>query len=458
MLPAQKEIREDSGLVSLEDHIVPSSGKLIDSANVLRERLDAIDLNEMTHAVERISTFQERLLGLQRTMAIVAEVSSCQARVLQARHGIEQELNRLKVEILRKPFSPRQLEDKDKLITIRGLQTKLKQASNQVDPLSATMVDAIAPTRQESDSFFPFASSLESHVNEKTQEAAHVFTLTDKITTHDQELNSVADMTPRYELPTSDAQSLGSDEEQVGTRRLGQDLQEEFADEPVVETTEADWASEPYNALSFRVAGQRSQESTPATEPMTVDFDKKLLDDLIKNYGEFVVSPHLPATVEPVNPSKKSETQSRSRASSQLDRASDKTVVSYSSHGELDQKLKKLIKDYGQVDLYSQRSWVKTKMHAIGAFAVLGAVLSGIYFFFTPKPNVAINPSPTHAQEGFEPTAGASSYPADKDSAVVDKGSGQLPDLPPKATEASRSFALKAKQTSQKNIKKGGSK
>ena len=106
MLPAQKEIREESGLVSLEDHIVPSSGKLIDSAHVLRERLDAIDLNEMTDAVEQISTFQERLLGLQRTMAIVAEVSSCQARVLQARHGIEQELNRLKVEILRKPFSP----------------------------------------------------------------------------------------------------------------------------------------------------------------------------------------------------------------------------------------------------------------------------------------------------------------------------------------------------------------
>jgi hypothetical protein len=460
MLPAQKEIRE-SGLISLEDHVALSSGKLIDSAQNLRECLDEMDLTEITDAVERISNLQQRLLAWRRAMAILAEVSSCQSKVLQARNEIAQELNRVKSEILRKPFSSREPEDKDKLITIRGLPKKLNHAPNRPDPLSA-MVDDMAPARQDSASISAAVSCIPAiEVTDQTEKAVHVFTSTDKIAAYTPEQASLTDITSQDELHLLDAKSPQSEKDQVGTRPVRQEtiasLVKEFADGAGVENMGHGSTEETYKWLNSQAAGERSKESTLAPAAVTVEFDKKLLDDLIKNYGEFVVSPNLPAAAEPVNPSKKSEKQSHSRVNNETDRASDNTVVSYSSHGDLDRKLKKLIKDYGQVDLYSQRSWFKTKIRAVAAFAVLGAVLTGIYFFFAPKTNVALNPSATHAQEGFESTAGEPSDRLDKERAAGSKDSGQLADQLPKATEVSGSFALKGKQTLQKNIKKGGS-
>ena len=53
--------------------------------------------------------------------------------------------------------------------------------------------------------------------------------------------------------------------------------------------------------------------------------------------------------------------------------------------GELDRKLKKLIKDYGEYDLYSRQTPLKLKTGVVAAFLVLTLIFSGFYFFSSPK-------------------------------------------------------------------------
>ena len=71
-------------------------------------------------------------------------------------------------------------------------------------------------------------------------------------------------------------------------------------------------------------------------------------------------------------------------------------------HGEIDKQLKRIIKDYGEVDLYSPQKTMDLKMAAIAAVAVLGLVLGSFYFFKAPAPVVpaAVEaPLPSGAKE-----------------------------------------------------------
>src|SRR5439155_8301528 len=71
--------------------------------------------------------------------------------------------------------------------------------------------------------------------------------------------------------------------------------------------------------------------------------------------------------------------------------------------GELDRQLKKLIKDYGEYDLYPQQSPVNLKNGVIAAVLLLALVFSGFYFFSAPKApprNAAANQSTSDSSNG----------------------------------------------------------
>jgi hypothetical protein len=145
-------------------------------------------------------------------------------------------------------------------------------------------------------------------------------------------------------------------------------------------------------------------DSAASGQPQTAvykepDFDRRLLDDLIKDYGEFNVVPNLPATTTP-----KKEAKSEAPA---LKRTTDSTTAATSaSHrnlptqkdGELDRKLKKLIKDYGEYDLYSRQSPLNLKTGVFVAFVLLILAFSGFYFLSSPKSVVPATNSSTAAQ------------------------------------------------------------
>jgi hypothetical protein len=70
--------------------------------------------------------------------------------------------------------------------------------------------------------------------------------------------------------------------------------------------------------------------------------------------------------------------------------------------GELDRKLKKLIKDYGEYDLYSRQTPLKLKTGVVAAFLVLTLIFSGFYFFSSPKPAVPASASSSQSQSSSE--------------------------------------------------------
>ena len=119
-----------------------------------------------------------------------------------------------------------------------------------------------------------------------------------------------------------------------------------------------------------------------------MDFDQRLLDDLIKNYGEFVASPVASAQAgAPTAPSRPAPVQAdhRDLRASETSQPQAKSVPSVRKEGQLDRELKKIIKDYGEVDLYSNRSPITLKIAGIAAFLLLGALVAGFYFYFSPS-------------------------------------------------------------------------
>lgn len=88
-------------------------------------------------------------------------------------------------------------------------------------------------------------------------------------------------------------------------------------------------------------------------------------------------------------------------------RAKENKLQVASKHGEIDRQLKSIIKDYGEYDLYSPRSKSNFKLAAIGAFAVLGLVLGGLYFFkapSAPKPAAVSTVEQTDGTKSATPT------------------------------------------------------
>jgi hypothetical protein len=113
-----------------------------------------------------------------------------------------------------------------------------------------------------------------------------------------------------------------------------------------------------------------------------IDFDQRLLDDLIKNYGEFNVQQNSAGGQdgqEAVDPNGTSMLRVDSTAT--LNPASQRNLPAQRKDGELDLKLKKLIKDYGEYDLYSRQSPINLKTGLVAAFLILALAFSGFYFF-----------------------------------------------------------------------------
>jgi hypothetical protein len=122
-------------------------------------------------------------------------------------------------------------------------------------------------------------------------------------------------------------------------------------------------------------------------EAASAAFDQRLLDDLIKNYGEFVTSPATSTPVEPpTTPSRPAHAKAAHRVAGMHEPESiEKRVPNVRKNGQLDSELKKIIKDYGEVDLYSRQSSINLKTAGIAAFLLIGALVAGFYFYYSPK-------------------------------------------------------------------------
>ena len=142
------------------------------------------------------------------------------------------------------------------------------------------------------------------------------------------------------------------------------------------------------------------EKQTEAAVSTSADFDQRLLDDLIKNYGEFAAAPNLPASNSAAKSKREAE---HAESKARVGEFTKKNLPAVKKEGELDRQLKKLIKDYGEYDLYPQQSPVNLKNGVIAAVLLLALVFSGFYFFSAPKApprNAAANQSTSDSSNG----------------------------------------------------------
>lgn len=158
--------------------------------------------------------------------------------------------------------------------------------------------------------------------------------------------------------------------------------------------------SAPQDKKKSAANGTNPIDASMALVPANERFDLRLLDDLVSNYGEFATNPNLPATRG------KSQIQNFVPASEKVESAqpvqadaAETAPLPARSNGELDRQLKKIIKDYGEYDLYSDKPAANLKKAGIIAFVFLGLVFGGIYFFKTP-PSTAKTVPPASNSDG----------------------------------------------------------
>jgi len=172
----------------------------------------------------------------------------------------------------------------------------------------------------------------------------------------------------------------------------------------------------------------RGKKTIPAANS---NFNQRLLDDLIHNYGDFAGSPNLsgprktpkPATqkasehkiatvhvalttaniapmpreVAPVDVAMPEEVSAKIRQTeiipfleAQQRKSAKENVTSLTKQGEIDRQLKSIIKDYGEYDLYQRHSPLNLKVAGILALALLALVLGGFYFLKSPAPETSV--------------------------------------------------------------------
>ena len=402
MLSSQKE--ENLLQAASQNASLPTFGtfgKVFHSLQGLQQRLDDFSLDDLSKAIDKTKTLSVRLAELQRRLRRLIEIRNFA-------HETHSVIEKAALEIC----------DLSNL-----------EANNQSSRLAAMaqahrLIKFPRPPRLASDAIPLDAKIPTQPVIENTNGSAHA---TQKHPTVAQATEN-SDMDKEWSLATDlsafdpgDAWTMESIE---STAPAEQPFVQDDPSEPQrTETPETDPTDGPANVAPMpepmaspenvstetfaftlpeteeEAASLAEETPTPlADTPETVeakalvpagtDFDQRLLDDLIKDYGEFASSPYVPVPIKPKNETTTpGDDHDRTNSPLTADEGQSATrhLPSIQKEGEIDRKLKKLIKDYGEYDLYSRQSPVNLKTGVIGAFLLLGVIFGAFYFFSRPK-------------------------------------------------------------------------
>ena len=214
--------------------------------------------------------------------------------------------------------------------------------------------------------------------------------------------NPELDTSPAKEPDTPSAQnqptieSKNSIDNAVFDERLLKDLIDAYGEFAVTDTNTATRAA--------------PMEKAPAPENLRQFIDKREIapaPELVTSHAVFAVEParNTPAVPEPAFLQQIAADQRALPAPDEFTAmAFDQPAPNAKTRGEIDRQLKSIIKDYGEVDLYSQRNAVNTKTKAIAAAAILALLLGGVYFFQAPS---STRPAPREAAAIAEPSQSA---------------------------------------------------
>jgi hypothetical protein len=360
-------------------------GKVVNSIQSLRQRLDDYTLEEVADAENRSRTLLSGLSSLQLRVESLAAIKLSMTAVSEA---IEQ--------ARAEDVMPTTCELSDKTLRLQDIV----QASNLIKFTAVRKLPAQASR------LTLHKASVSNQVSSATRERPTPIKKmieADPVTDH-QETPDCPEEFPfvfdAEEIETGLADPSANfswGEETAGVFNKDSNHNLKYNQDSEVDAVNS--TAEAINSAAFLSASEHDQVRSDSGEPKAStstalvpsggDFDQRLLDDLIKNYGEFFGSSDSRVKVESQTKieTDKLESSKILLETPVVEKTKDNTAraLPLKKEGDIDRQLKKIIKDYGEYDIYSRQSPINLKFAMIGAFLLLGAVFSGFYFLSSSK-------------------------------------------------------------------------
>jgi hypothetical protein len=408
MLTARKENNQSKSTpFSQRSPTMGSFDRVVDSIDGLRNRVQGVTLEQVSETDQRLQAMSLGLRELQRKLEVLFEIKGridqLQETVKQAKsESLEESMLAFEGE----PVPIHAIAQVGNLLKLRQVIKLIKASQKASGGLAQRDQEVQAPvifepfeivSKPTETSMIQDVPSIEQLLTEAPRNQATPVTSTESSNRPEQ----VSDPDPlekeleEIQFFSNEAVGATQPDEAVGSIPI-EDRHLESIDATEYPQLNRSFPVEEIPATSDHVQAHDSAET---------DFDRRLLDDLIKNYGEFSNMPSSSSAAgihqEPKN--EKIISTPRTDSSTALAPASQAILPLQRNDGDLDRKLKKLIKDYGEYDLYSRPTPLKLKTGVIAAFLVLSLVFSGFYFFSSPKS--AIAPSVSSASQSQNDSA-----------------------------------------------------
>jgi hypothetical protein len=356
-------------------------GKVVNSIQGLQQRLNDYPLEEIAAAENKSRTLLRGLLSLQSRVGSLIAIKRAMTVVYEAvEKATSEDINLSTIDTLGKPIHLRDIIQASNLIKFPGLKGTLRQSAERIvpnPPNGDPIIEEANDTPKSIREVIRARSAAESREsNDSPNEPAFVF--------------DAIEIEAAPGVPSADFswdKDSDPDENNVPDLRHEPEIQTPQVGSGPSKTNHRDVSTTGF--LQEKVPEESNTSISRALVPIGGDFDQRLLDDLIKNYGEFFSSSDSPKQV--VSEAKTDTTEIGNKASfaeeMAIESAKNNTArtLPLKKEGDIDRELKKIIKDYGQYDIYSRQNRTNLKYAAIGGFLLLVALSSGFYFFSSSK-------------------------------------------------------------------------
>jgi hypothetical protein len=375
-------------------------GKVVNSIQGLQQRLNDYSLEEVAAAENRSRTLLLGLLNLQsRVESLVAIKRSMTVVYDTLEKTTSEDIKLSAIDTSGKPIRLHDIIQASNLIKFPGLKRTSHQSAESTIP-SAPNADHIIPNANDTpkstrDVIKPRSAADRREATESPKEPAFVFDATEIAASG---------------IPSTD---FSWDKDSTPDKNIVDDIQYEPEIQKTAVRAAPDKINQPLADTSapefvheMPVAEESNAPISTALVPTGGDFDQRLLDDLIKNYGEFFSSSDSPSKVvsQPNTETAKVGSKTIFSEKEAVESAKNNTArtLPLKKEGDIDRELKKIIKDYGEYDIYSRQNRINLKFAAIGAFLLLVALSSGFYLLSSSKSQEA--PSAPAAAESVSTT------------------------------------------------------
>ena len=475
MLTAQKENNQlKTRPAAQRPSTVRSFDRVVNSIDGLRERIQGFTLEEVSEVEERLRAMSTRLGELRQMLTVLSEMKLQISRlqnVVQQAEAESLKQNRLVTQV--EPIPAQAIAQVVNLLKLRQVIRLLKSANNVSGVSTSLDAQSTQPVLMEHVEFVPeqqkrepeFAAALPAIQPELPAISNEDTAVVGADALEEPEAlihpaSAAMDFEPNEPFLNEPTDTIFLDDSTANI--YAREMDAEFAEtsdqpRPNHATALIDTNSEMDKVIFEEFKGTGTMEvhlaipeaetlettvQTHAVASEEADFDQRLLDDLIKDYGEFTILPSSTPKGEAKKEPKPEPTMATPRvnASATVNPARQENLPAQRKDGELDRKLKKLIKDYGEYDLYSRQSPIKLKMGVVIAFLLMTLVFSGFYFFSSSKSAV-----PPSASTASQPKS-SSDAPSKETSKIADTSGTENPSVPsvssidvPKTAEAEAS-------------------